>query len=663
MIVEMNRVIILGPKRLLGPVIDEVQRLGALHVDKVETEESARVSPMRLSEEDTRALQTLERGATRVDGILTLLPPAAGAALVDPAQYSTLAVEDLDAQIGAIEHHVRDLTRTRLELEEEQSLIATYENAIRALAPLLAVLAGSRAFETIGSILNTKDLTAVAALRNELEKATDGRVEVVSRLVDEKRIGVVVAFRHQDGDAVRAVLSRAGVSELRLPSRFAQRVAADTVALMERRKQDVPEEIERIDADLAGVAASERPRLAAIRVALADRLSRMKVVGELAQSRYAFIIHGWAPARVVDQVRAALTKRFAADVVVYASPIDPHDDAGRVPVLLDNHPFIRPFQRLLALFQPPRYGAWDPSPVMAVTFPIFVGLVIGDVGYGLLLLALGWLLRNHARAGKALNVDFLSLRFPPALLADLSYLIRVAAFWIIVFGAIYAEFLGNLPELLFDVEPLFDRVHNTDVYFTFIILAGIVMVFAGLFIHLVEALRHLHTVEVFESIVIMLGTAGLLLFLGARGGRLPGVLGPVGLYLFVGAAGVAVLSLIVDRNAMQRVLWLLESTTSFGHILSHARLMAFGLAAAALAGAANELGPAMVHEVGLSGILAGILGVLIAAVFQTLFLVFTILGHTIQPARLHWVEFFTKFKYHELTGTRYSPFQKAGSDG
>jgi V/A-type H+-transporting ATPase subunit I len=673
MIVEMNRLLIVGPKRLLGAVVEEVQRLGAVHVDRVETEETARVSAMTLSEEESRAVQTLERGVTRVDGILTLLPPADGVTTVDPAQYVSLTVDELDARIGAVEQRVRDLTRTRLELEEERDLITTYEGAVRVLAPLLAALAKSKTLETVGFILNTKDLTAVAALRNELEKATDGRVEVVSRMVDDKRLGVVVAFRRFDADAVRATLTRLGISELRLPARFAQGKAADTIALMVRRKQEIPSEIERIDAELTSIASGERGRLAAMRAALADRLARMKVVPEFAESHYVFVIHGWAPAREVDRVRAALRARFGDDVLMQATPIDPHhDDPGRVPVMLDNHPLIRPIQRLLALFQPPRYGAWDPSPVMAVTFPIFVGLVIGDVGYGLLLFLLGWWLRSRARAGQALNIDFLSLRFSPTMLADISYLIRLAAFWIVAFGIVYAEFFGNLPELLFHIEPLYNRVHEAEgSYFILIIAVGILMVFFGFVVHLIEAIRHRHTVGVFESVVLMLGTGGLVLFLGARGERLPPDLGPIGLYLFVAAIAVALVSFVVDRDIMKRFLWLLESTSGFGHILSHARLLAFGLAAAALATAANQLGPEMAREFGkqlpflsflFTGIAGRIVAILITTVAQTFFLAFTILGHVIQPARLHWVEFFTKFKYHEHTGQRYAPFQKAGGD-
>src|SRR3989442_3936445 len=307
MIVEMSRVLVLGGRVFLGQGIGDVQRLGTLHVDRIESEEAPEVTALQLGEEDAKILQALERALARIDGLLALLPPGStepGEAPVDAA------VDVLDAEVAEIERKVRDLTRTRLEVDEERQLIASYEGAVRVLSPLLSALSHSKAFESIGFLLNTKDLTVVPALRNELVKATEGRVEVISRIVDDKRIGVVVAFLRRDGERVRAILSRAGATELRLPSRFAREQATETIAAMERRKDEIPAEIQRIDRRLSAIASSARPRPLAIPAWLADPLAQMKIVPEMAQSRYTFILHGWAPTRVVSEVRGVLRSRF-----------------------------------------------------------------------------------------------------------------------------------------------------------------------------------------------------------------------------------------------------------------------------------------------------------------------------------------------------------------
>src|SRR3989442_3153309 len=243
MIVEMSRVLVLGPKRLLGQVIDEVQRLGTLHVDRIESEEAPEVTALQLGEEDTKTLQAVERPLARVDGRLFLRPPGSA----DPGDApGDAAIDALDAEVAEIERKVRDLTRKRLELDEERQLIASFEGAVRVLSPLLSALSNSKAFESIGFLLNTKDLTVVAALRNELVKATEGRVEVISRIVDDNRIGVVVAFLRRGGERGRAILSRAGAAELRLPAPVAREDAAETDAVIERREAGKPAAIDRI---------------------------------------------------------------------------------------------------------------------------------------------------------------------------------------------------------------------------------------------------------------------------------------------------------------------------------------------------------------------------------------------------------------------------------
>src|SRR3989454_10383465 len=111
MIVEMSRVLVLGPKRLLGQVIDEVQRLGALHVDRIESEEAPEVTALQLGEEDAKALQPLERALARAGGLLVQLP--SGCYWPDEATGDK-ANEALEAEVAENERSVRDLTRKRL---------------------------------------------------------------------------------------------------------------------------------------------------------------------------------------------------------------------------------------------------------------------------------------------------------------------------------------------------------------------------------------------------------------------------------------------------------------------------------------------------------------------------------------------------------------------
>jgi len=187
MIVEMNRVLLFGPKRLLPGVLDEVQRIGAVHIDRIEAEEGP-LAAMGLDQEAAAEQAALERLRVRVDGLLGLLPEVPGEPPRggDPVPTGIAAIE---AAVGAIEVEIQGPSKRRVELQEELELIRTFEGAVRVLAPLHGALAGSRSLKTVGFILRSKDLTVVAALRNQLAEMTEGRVEVVSRVIEEGKIG------------------------------------------------------------------------------------------------------------------------------------------------------------------------------------------------------------------------------------------------------------------------------------------------------------------------------------------------------------------------------------------------------------------------------------------------------------------------------------------
>jgi V/A-type H+-transporting ATPase subunit I len=660
MIVEMSRVIVLGPKRLLGQVTEAIQGVGLMHIDRVEAEEVPSVRPLEPgSEEEARHLEAV---LARVSGVLALLPRVGEEQQIP--DLSGRSLEEVETALEPIEREARDLTRHRLEAEEEQELIAAYENAVRVLSPLLGALSASKIVETYGFLLKGKTVDVAADLQKELDRLTEGRVEVVSRQVDDRNIGVVVAFHRRDAEPVRSFFQRAAISELRLPAKFADRPAAEAIQEMERRRQALPQEIAELGRRLEELSRRARGTVQAIEAYVRDELGKLQVLPRFAQSRYTFIVHGWVPAQKVPQLRGVLHRQFGDEIVVYDSPPDPHDhhEAARVPVILRNPPWVQPFTLMVGLFRPPRYGLMDPTIWLATFFPIFVGLVIGDAAYGLLFLWLGWGLRKRARAGVPLGgtpprdlpdriFRLLNIRIAPDPLASISWIVRVCAAWVIFFGVLFGEFFGNLLEVHLHVEPIFNRVRDTDAFLRLILAVGLVQVFFGLGLHLVSALRHRNWFHAVEALAVGAGGAAMLVFLGAQGGFFPSDFAPVAGVLALAFGVMFVAAFFIRGSGLEKLLLPLEAFTALGHVLSYARLFALGMGAALLPKVANELGWQVAPLV---------LGIFFGIVIQLFFLMFVMAGHIIQPARLNWVEFFTKFKYHSETGERYQPFQRSG---
>jgi V/A-type H+-transporting ATPase subunit I len=653
----MSRLTALGPRRLQRAVVEAVQALGMLHIDHVHSPDDA-IGPRELPEEDQVARAALEGVRTQAEGLLALLP-VIETPPVETEPFAALPAEALRGRLAPIEREAQDLTRRLLEAEEEQELLRAYGRALEVLAPLLALLEGSRSVEAIGFVIDAKSTESLEDLRADLDKATNGRVELVSRPVDDHRIGAVVAFARQDAEAVRTVLTRAGVSELRLPASVRGLPLGQAVPHLQGRARALPGELEGLRRQLMQLSQRHRAEVLAIATVTRDAVHRYELMAQLPQSRYAFILYGWAPTRQVSAVRDTLRRRFGGEVMVYDEPAPVHH-AERVPVLLDNPRWLKPFELFLAIFDPPKYGTFDPTLLFAIGLPLWVGLIIGDVGYGLFLLAITLWLRGKAVAGRPWRVAIGGMDFgftlSPAVLRSVVAVLSWMTVWTFIFGIIFGEFFGDLPGQVIhrfnpQWHPMFDRLEYITVYLYLSIGFGLAQVYLGLILQMMKAVRHGERKELLEAVALFSGGTSIFLWLATQVHVLPaGFFKPI----MLGAALVFLLSLLLSFS-LGSIMWMMESISTFGAIISYARIFAVGMASLALAIVANTLGG------GYTGNFSKIvLGIFVGAVAHVLFFGLTIIGHILQPARLYWVEFFSKFKYYQDTGHPYRPFQRTG---
>jgi len=99
------------------------------------------------------------------------------------------------------------------------------------------------------------------------------------------------------------------------------------------------------------------------------------------------------------------------------------------PTFYDNPRFVKPFEFLMGLVRPPKYMEVDPSPFVSFFFPIFFGIMVGDIGYGLVILALSLAVR---------------MKYEKVLwLRDLAGILAISSIPTIVFGFIFGEFSGT----------------------------------------------------------------------------------------------------------------------------------------------------------------------------------------------------------------------------
>jgi V/A-type H+-transporting ATPase subunit I len=368
------------------------------------------------------------------------------------------------------------------------------------------------------------------------------------------------------------------------------------------------------------------------------------------------------------------------------------------PVIQHNSKIYNPFEVLVKAINQPRYSELDPTFVVFITFPFFFGWMIGDMGYGLVYVLLGY---------------WVYKRFDSEAIANLGAVMAWMGIWTTLFGVLYGELFGLHFFSQLGIEPVFHK-GLTDGYWAqtwliFSVVLGWVHLNIGyIFKFIQESQLHGTKEAVLESgsWLLMLNGVWVFVFSNALSGPKPAWLvgdksvlanhghvfdiGFTGFPAIVGMAGGAAFVIGLVLLAIGPTLELVEFLVPFVHVLSYTRLMAVLLSKAGMAVAANllfwgayqdedgfhymhkydaakkaEEGKDVVFKglanmgtgvelgflnIGLEGALLG-LPVLIVAQ-----LVVLAIGGTaaLQAIRLEYVEFFEKF--YEGGGKNYQPF-------
>jgi V/A-type H+-transporting ATPase subunit I len=283
--------------------------------------------------------------------------------------------------------------------------------------------------------------------------------------------------------------------------------------------------------------------------------------------------------------------------------------------------------KLLAI---PRYGHIDPTQLMAVFLPIFFGMILGDVGYGIILLIISLLLVRKIKQG---------------VFHDVIIVLAMGSGWSIVFGFLYGEAFGTLGEL-FGLHALwFDRASSEYVagLLLMTLAVGAVHITLGLVLGVWEAVKYRMRSHLLERGGMLLGLTSLFLLIGVLAEKLPEELRT--------PAWVGIILGIVMLGSSMGWLGIIMGPIEFigliGNVLSYLRIAAIGLASVYLAKVANDV----------AGVTGNIfVGVIIAVLIHALNLVLGAFSPTIHSLRLHYVEFFRKF--YEGGGKPYEPFRR-----
>jgi V/A-type H+-transporting ATPase subunit I len=144
--------------------------------------------------------------------------------------------------------------------------------------------------------------------------------------------------------------------------------------------------------------------------------------------KYTYIIVGWIYSSFATKLQEKL-KSISQDILIETHATKREKDSNDIPIALNNPKLLRPFQMLVSNYAEPKYGELDPTPLVAILFPLLFGTMFGDVGHGLILAVLGYL-------GMTKKLKFMKF------LGGLNPIIFACGIVSMIFGFLYGSFFG-----------------------------------------------------------------------------------------------------------------------------------------------------------------------------------------------------------------------------
>ena len=645
MISQMSLVEIVGPRNSLDAAVDAIQSAGIVHVEEVplsDSDTSGLLHRVHLSEADEREKAEYEELSQLLSEAISDIPGAMRASAEcgqEIAKWEKLPASVIVASAKSLHAEVRSFARRQRNLAEDLSVLSSYEEVVTALAPLIEGRQAPEAHESFGLIFERGTESAQELVEEELRKLTSDQYTFLKASLKDDRVAVVVGFHKEFAAPVRAFTGKAGITEIRAPRHLRDRPFEEVVTTIQKETVALQDEQQALREQAESFYRDNVSKLMAIQRVCWDRFARLDVISNFAQTRYTFVAKGWVPRAKLAEFQQSLSD--ACGEAVVARPVQSRG-VGAPPVLLDNSSRVRPFEPLLGLLPLPRYGTVDPSPFLAIFFPPIFGLMLGDIGYGVLLAALAVILYRCSG--------------PRKIQKDLSIVLGHCAFFTIVFGFVFGELLGAVGHH-WGLRPLWRErlslgpVDNRAAIFGYLIISvavGVAHVTVGLVAGIINAHRRREESAATDCMAKLAGLFALFFFaIWLKKLFLPPV------FFSLGVVGLLVFLVLMVRQIMHEpihgLMMPIEFLSTVGNVLSYARIMAVGLVSVVLALLASHFG-------GMMGSAA--LGAIVFVMIHALNLALGIIDPTIQGLRLHYVEFFSKFY---VTGGRpYAPFQKIG---
>ena len=563
---------------------------------------------LRTSARLTSALETLKHYETQKGGLFAARPEKTIGELFSDEAYAA-ALDTAQAVLDAQD------ARSRLAAEKSR-LTAVRESFVpwQQLPLPLETLGTQHTRILLGTVPAQTDLEALRA--RVFEAADEVQLEQIS--ADQQSLYLLVFVHKCAAEAVGAALREAGFALTTFDG--VQGTAAENI----RRTDEAIAACEQQDAEKLAELTALAEQKSALQLAFdrcTQEISKAQAADRLVHSEKTFCLGGWVPCEDVGKLEALLSGFCCAWELTDPAPEEYPD----VPVKLKNNKLTWPLNMVTEMYSLPAYDGVDPNPLMAPFFILFYGIMMADMGYGLLMILASIIITKKSRP-KGTSGQMFGLMFSCGISTFLMGALT---------GGFFGDFLPQLvgisdPDTTFKALPsLFTPLDDTITILIGAMALGFVQIVTGMAISFVEKIKKGQIMDaIWEELTWWIVFAGIACM----------ALGVTNIVLYVGLAMVVVGS-GWSAKGFGKVTAIFGSvynhvTGYFGDILSYSRLMTLMLAGSVIASVFNTLGAIPGNVV---------FFLIVSALGNGLNFALNLLSCYVHDLRLQCLEYFGKF--------------------